>query len=141
MQDFTVNRLEGLKIILVDDSLQFRSTLRKLLESQFRCIVIGEAANGEEFLKLPFIEMADIVIMDLMMPIMDGYQAMERINWAYPSARVLALTMQYEYAYLRLLIEKGFKGCLLKYTIYENLAEAIVHVMDNKLFFPKELLD
>ncbi len=141
MHDYNENRLMGLKIILVDDSIQFRSALKKLLESQFKCKVIAEASNGEEFLELPLLAQADIVIMDLVMPKMDGYKAMERINWMFPFVKILALTMQSEQAYLRVLIEKGFKGCLLKYNIYENLAEAIIQVMDNKLYFPHELLD
>lgn len=79
--------------------------------------------------------------MDLMMPVMDGYQAMQMINWEHPHVKVLAITMQSEQAYLRLLIEKGFKGCLLKFTIYEHLADAILQVMDNKLYFPQELIN
>jgi DNA-binding NarL/FixJ family response regulator len=141
MHDFPSYRLAGLKIILVDDNLQFRSTLKKLLETQFKCLVIGEASNGEEFLNLPSIVTADIVIMDLMMPVMNGYQAMERINWVHPFTKVLAITMQSEHAYLRRLIEKGFKGCLFKFTIYENLADAILQVIDNKLYFPQELIN
>lgn len=140
MHDYNENRLIGLKIILVDDSIQFRSVLKKLLESQFHCKVIAEASNGEEFLELPELGQADIVIMDLVMPKMDGYNAMKRINWMFPFVKILALTMQSEPAYLRILIEKGFKGCLSKYNIYENLAEALIHVMDNKLYFPHELL-
>lgn len=141
MHDYPTFRLAGLKIVLVDDNLQFRSALKKLLEAQFKCIVIGEASNGEEFLNLPSIVMADIVLMDLMMPVMNGYKAMEKINWMHPFVKVLAITMQSEHAYLRSLIEKGFKGCLLKYTIYDNLEEALLHVMENKLYFPQELLD
>jgi DNA-binding NarL/FixJ family response regulator len=141
MHDLNTNKLIGLKIILVDDSLQFRSTLKKLLESQYNSIVIAEASNGEEFLNLPLLAQADIIIMDLMMPKLDGYEAMERINWMFPFIKVIALTMQSEHAYLRLLIEKGFKGCLLKYNIYENLAKAIVCVMEDKLYFPPEFLE
>jgi DNA-binding NarL/FixJ family response regulator len=135
-----LNRLIGLKIILVDDNLQFRTALKRLLETQFKCEVISEVSDGDEFLNLQTLGYADIVLMDLMMPRLNGYKAMKKLNWQYPYMKVIAITMQYKHAYLRDLIEKGFKGCLFKSNLYENIAEALLRVLDNQLYFPAKFL-
>jgi DNA-binding NarL/FixJ family response regulator len=140
MDEHNLDRLIGLKIIIVDDNLQFRTALKRLLETQFKCEVISVVSDGDEFLNLQTLGNADIVLMDLMMPKLDGYRAMDKLNWQHPYLKVLALTMQYEHAYLRELIEKGFKGCIFKYNLYENITEALLRVLDNKLYFPAELL-
>jgi DNA-binding NarL/FixJ family response regulator len=139
----TMNNLDTIhkvKLILVDDNLPFRTALKKLLEIQYGCIVIAEASNGEEFLELNNIPDADMILMDLMMPKMDGYNAAKIITWRYPFLKIVAITMHYDNAYLFDLIEKGFKGCILKSDLYNKIYDAIITIQKGDLFFPKELL-
>jgi DNA-binding NarL/FixJ family response regulator len=135
-----LNTISNVKLILVDDNIPFRSALKKLLEIQYGCEVIAEASNGEEFLKLTNITYADIIIMDLMMPVMDGLTATKKVTWQYPFLSIIAVTMHYDKAYLLDLITRGFKGCIFKSELYDKIHEAIITVLKGNLFFPRELL-
>jgi DNA-binding NarL/FixJ family response regulator len=134
-----MDNIKGVKLILVDDNIPFRTALKRLLKAQFGCEIIAEASNGEEFLKLPNLGAADIVIMDLMMPKMDGLKATYRINWDYPFLKIIAVTMHCDKVYLKDLIEKGFKGCIFKNNLYDKIHEAIEAVMDEHLYFPDDI--
>lgn len=140
MCDHNFDRLVGLKIILVDGNITFRADLKKLLETQFKCEVIAIVSDGDALLNLPTLIRADMVFMDLSLPQLDTYKAMEEINWQYPNLKVLALTEYYESVYLRKLIENGFKGCLIKHNLNENIGKALDRILDNKLYFPTDFL-
>ena len=140
MQDkYTVDNIKTIKLILVDDNLSFRSALGKLLKIQYACNIIAEASNGAEFLNLQCISDADLIFMDLMMPVMDGFKAARQINIQEPSLKIIAVTMHYEKVYLNELIKNGFKGCLFKTTIFEKIIDAIITVMNGNYFFPDEI--
>jgi DNA-binding NarL/FixJ family response regulator len=132
--------IKNTKIILVDDNIAFRTVLKKLLEIEYGCAIIAEVSNGIEFLELPCLCWADLVIMDLMMPKMDGFNATRKVSWHLPNLKIIAVTMHYDKTYLRNLIENGFKGCIFKSNLYDNLLEAITTVLRGDLYFPKELL-
>lgn len=135
-----IDTISNTKLILVDDNVAFRSALRKLLEIQYGCKIMAEASDGKEFLNLSGLVYADIVIMDLMMPNMDGLTAAKQINFTYPTLKIIAVTMHYDKTYLQDLIMRGFKGCIFKSNLYDHIYEAIDMVRNGKLFFPKELL-
>ncbi|HEY4786995.1 MAG TPA: response regulator transcription factor, partial [Bacteroidales bacterium] len=126
-----------IKLILADDNIPFRSALKKFLQHQLECEIIAEASNGNELINLPCLFKADIVILDLMMPEMDGINAAREINRKFPQIKTLAVTMHYEKAYLTDLIGNGFKGCVFKNCIYDKIFEAIVTVKNNGLYFPR----
>lgn len=66
--------MKNLKYIIVDDNEEFRKALRELLEIEFSAEIIAEASNGMEFLNISEYSKADIVIMDIFMPEMNGLQ-------------------------------------------------------------------
>jgi DNA-binding NarL/FixJ family response regulator len=140
MCTYNVDRLIGLKIILVDENSAFSTALKKLLEMQFKCEVIAVVSDGDALLSLPTLIRADVVFMDLSLPQLNTYKAMEEINWQYPNLKVLAITEIYESVYLRKLIENGFKGCLIKRNLNENIGIALDRILDNKLYFPTEFI-
>jgi two-component system, NarL family, response regulator NreC len=133
--------IKEVKIILVDDNIIFRSALKKFIEKQYKFKVIAEMGNGKELIsQINIILDADIIIMDIMMPEMDGYTTARRITWHFHQAKVLAITMHYEKAYLQKLIEQGFKGCIFKNQVFETLFDGIQCILSGKLFFPNEIL-
>lgn len=134
-----MDNIREVKIILVDDNFPFRTALRRLLKTQFGCDIIAEASNGEEFLALPNLGLAEIVIMDLMMPKIDGFKAIDQINWNYPFLKIIAVTMHYDKVYLKDLIERGFKGCIFKNNLYDKIYEAIDAVINDRLYFPEDI--
>lgn len=128
-----------LKIILVDDNQIFRESIKDLLVNKFGYNVIAEASDGSEFLELPKNLRADIVLMDLSMPEVDGFKATKRYFWDFPQSKIIAVTNHVEKAYLLKLIEVGFKGCIFKNDIFTELQPAIECVMAGKMWFHDDL--
>jgi Response regulator containing a CheY-like receiver domain and an HTH DNA-binding domain len=129
-----------LNIIIVDDNEQFRTRLRHFIESELYSTVIAEASTGSEFLALTNINRSDIILMDIVMDKMDGLESAQRILWQNSHLKIIAITMYSEKAYLQDLIEVGFKGCVFKHNIYNELPLAIEVVKNGKLYFPDNIL-
>lgn len=113
------------RVVLVDDQTLVRAGFRMVLDYQDDIEVVGEAGDGAEALRLLRTTTADVVVMDLRMPVMDGVAATTRICAAGPSPRVLVLTTfdtdQEAFAALR----AGASGFLLKSVPPEELLSAI----------------
>lgn len=130
---------EKLKIILVDDDVTFRNILKKFFQEEFQYIIIGEASGGKEFFELPNIILADVILIDLKMPEMDGYEIAKRMFLEYNQIPIVAITMYSEKAYLHELIEVGFKGCVFKSDLYSTIQDAIHAVLNKDYYFPKDI--
>lgn len=131
--------MKNLKFILVDDNNEFRKALGELLEIEFSAKIIAEASNGKEFLELNNSYHADIILMDLFMPEMNGIEATKPYVWKYPHSKIIAITMHAEKAYLQQLVEAGFKGCIFKNNIFNELKNAVEAVLDNKFYFSDKI--
>ncbi len=129
----------NLKIIIVDDNDMFRNAVRLYLQNEMNFDIIGEASDGLQFLKLKNIFTADIVLMDIQMPVKDGITTV--IEWCLinPKTKVIAVTMFTDKAYLLPLIEAGFKGCVFKTNFFSKIREAIENVMKGNLYFEQDL--
>jgi DNA-binding NarL/FixJ family response regulator len=125
------------KIIIVDDNLLFRRVIGKFLVREYGYTIIGEAACGEEFFALPNIYDATIILMDLQMPEIDGYEITKKILRDYNHIKVIANTMHTEKAFLNELINVGFRGCVFKPEIYTHVYKAIEMVNQGKYYFPE----
>jgi DNA-binding NarL/FixJ family response regulator len=128
-----------IKVIMVDDNVSFRTNLKTYIESDLGCKVVGEASNGIEFLELLGYVHADIILMDIAMEEMDGIQATKLGLWKNHQLKIIATTMHSERIYLIQLIEAGFKGCVFKPDIFNQLGTAINAVMDDKLYVPENI--
>jgi DNA-binding NarL/FixJ family response regulator len=128
--------MKNFKLIITDDSLEFRQAIKQYLTGELKYEVIGEASDGLEFLALPNLHKADVILMDLMMPNLDGFKATKELFWSNPNVKVIAVTMHVDKAYLAKLIQVGFKGCVFKNNFFEEIETAILKVADNKLHFP-----
>ena len=81
-----------IRILLVDDQALFREALHTLLSVQADFEVVGEAANGEEALRIATYLRPNVVLMDLRMPVLDGVTATSRLRELIPECRVIILT-------------------------------------------------
>ena len=81
------------RLMIVDDILQVRSDLHTLLELVGDIEIVGEAGNGEEAVLRAASLHPDVILMDLEMPLMNGYEATRRIKEQLPSCRVIALSV------------------------------------------------
>jgi len=130
---------KNLKIIIVDDNDTFRNAVKLYLQNEMNCEVIADVSDGKEFLQLSNIRFADIILMDIQMPEIDGINATQDWCKLYPATRIIAITMFTDKAYLLPLIEAGFKGCIYKTNFFSKIGEAIDHIMKGGLYFEQEL--
>jgi DNA-binding NarL/FixJ family response regulator len=86
--------MEKTKILLVDDHPIFREGLRALLEKQESLLIIAEAGDGAEAVRLAEELKPDLVLMDMTMPFMNGIDATREITSKHPEIRVLVLSME-----------------------------------------------
>jgi DNA-binding NarL/FixJ family response regulator len=128
-----------MNIIVVDDNEIFREGLKYYLHNVLNHKVIAMAENGVEFMKLDASK-ADIILMDIEMPKLNGVETVKKALWQNYLLKFIAITNYTNKAYLRQLIGAGFKACVFKINIFEEIAPAISSVMDNHLHFPKDIL-
>jgi len=114
-----------IRILLVDDQSLFREALRMLISSQPDLEVVGEAANGQEAIKLAESFRPNVVLMDLQMPVMNGVAATRQLHSTQPDCRVIALTTFDGDEYVFDCLRAGAVGYLLKDAPSENLFAAI----------------
>jgi DNA-binding NarL/FixJ family response regulator len=132
--------MEKIRIIIADDHQLFRNGLKMLLEASPEFEITGEASNGEEFLKILRNCTADIVLMDINMPEMDGVEATRKGLKICPSLAVIALSMYGEEEYYYKMVDAGAKGFLLKDSDISEVKDAILTVKKGGSYFSQELL-
>ena len=114
-----------IRIVIADDHSVVRRGLRMFLKQDPELEVVGEATNGAEAVHLARLLLPDIVLMDLLMPVMDGITATATIRSELPDTEVLALTSVLKDASVVGAVRAGAIGYLLKDTDAEALCRAI----------------
>jgi DNA-binding NarL/FixJ family response regulator len=132
--------MEKIRIIIADDHQLFRNGLKILLNAFPEFEVTGEASNGEEFLRILKNTKADIALMDINMPEMDGIEATRKGLKIYPELNIIALSMYGEEEYYYKMVDAGAKGFLLKDSDISEVKEAILTVRKGGNYFSQELL-
>lgn len=114
-----------IEVLIADDQSMVRSGLRLILEAEPDIVVISEAGDGEEAVRIARREKPDVILMDVRMPHMDGLEATRQITESDPETKVIVLTTfdvdDYVYGALR----AGASGFLLKDAGGDQLVEAI----------------
>jgi NarL family two-component system response regulator LiaR len=119
-----------IRVVIVDDHAMLRRGLAVFLMSYDDLKLVGEAANGREALALCADKRPNIVLMDLMMPIMDGITATRLIRQDYPEIQVIALTSFGEERLIKDVLEAGAISYLFKKVSADDLAKAIRAAQD-----------
>lgn len=114
-----------IRILIVDDHSVVRQGLRMFLNLEDDFEIVGEAGNGAEALEKVAALQPDVVLMDLVMPVMDGVTATEKIRQAHPDTEVIALTSVLEDTSVVNAVRAGAIGYLLKDTEADELRKAI----------------
>jgi NarL family two-component system response regulator LiaR len=116
---------QPIRVLLVDDHAVVRSGLGAFLNAFEDLELVGEAASGEEAVRVCEQVQPDVVLMDLVMPGMDGAEATHAIRQSCPDIQVIALTSFKEEDLVQRAMQAGAIGYLLKNTTASDLAEAI----------------
>ena len=114
-----------IRVLVVDDHTMVRTGLAAFLEVNSQFELVGEAGNGIEALALVERLHPDVVLMDLVMPEMDGLTATREIRQRWPGVQVIALTSFQEKEMVRNALQAGAISYLLKNVSMEDLAQAI----------------
>lgn len=124
------------KIAIVDDHTLLASSLEQLILSFGNCRVLHISKNGKDFQSnlVNHIMQPDIVLLDINMPVMDGFETAQWIQETQPNLKVLVLSMEDDEAAIIKMIHKGAKGYLLKDTPPETLKLAIEEIMTNGFY-------
>jgi two-component system, NarL family, response regulator LiaR len=117
--------LQPIRILLVDDHTMVRRGLATFLAIFDDLILAGEAENGEEAIQRCAELLPDVVLMDMVMPDVDGVSATRAIRQQFPQVKVLALTSFKEGGLIQKALEAGAIGYLLKTVSSDDLARAI----------------
>lgn len=127
-----------IRIMIVDDHAMVRSGLRTFLLAFDDLEFAGEASNGNEAVKMAAKIYPDIILMDLIMPGMDGLHATYELHKNYPGIKIIALTSFSDAQLILDAVEAGVAGCLFKNTSANELANAIRAVKaGNSIFSPE----
>jgi DNA-binding NarL/FixJ family response regulator len=122
----------SIRILLADDHRILREGLRSLLAQQPDIAVVGEASDGETAVALARELRPDLVIMDVVMPGMDGVAATRRIRAECPDTRVIALSMHSDRRFVSEMLRAGALGYLVKDSAFEELHQAVKAVMADR---------
>ena len=114
-----------IRIVIVDDHPVVRQGLRFLLEQQAEIQVVGEGENGEQAIKLIEEQLPDVLLLDLLMPKMDGITAVREIKRVAPSVQIIILTSYFEDDQIFSVIKAGALSYLLKDTRSQELVAAV----------------
>lgn len=131
--------MERVSVLLVDDHRVVRQGLRDFLESQDDIDIVGEAASGEEGVRLAQELLPDVVLMDMVLPGIDGVEATRRVKTVCPSARIIVLTSFADNDKIFPAIKAGAISYLLKDVQPEELARAIRAAQRNEAVLHPEV--
>ncbi|MHC4456823.1 MAG: response regulator [Planctomycetota bacterium] len=129
----------SIKILLVDDHEIVRYGLRCLIEEQSDMEVVGEAENGRHAINLARQLKPDIVIMDISMPDMNGFEATRQIRREIPNTKIIVLSMHHRKQFVIDMLNAGVSGYLLKTKVHEDLIRAIKAAVANEVYLSSKV--
>jgi two-component system, NarL family, response regulator NreC len=121
-----------IRILVADDHTLFRKGICALLEDEQDMLVVGEAENGREAVRLVGTLKPDVVLMDIAMPLLNGLEATRQIKREHPETRVLVLTMYDHEEYFRQMLEVGASGYIIKRAAATELVSALRAVYNDE---------
>ncbi|WP_051718341.1 response regulator [Hymenobacter sp. IS2118] len=127
------------RILLADDHTILRDGIRALLSADADLEVVGEASNGTEILAILETTPVDVVLMDVQMPVLDGFATVPEIRRRFPEVRVLVLTMLDHEKYVARMFEAGAMGYVLKNAAISEITYAIRTVAAGNPFLCTEI--
>jgi DNA-binding NarL/FixJ family response regulator len=128
-----------IKVLIADDHRILLDGLVNMLQDSPNIEVVSTAANGEEvLLKLPSYYV-DVLLMDIQMPVLDGYETAKIVKERFPDTRILILSMHSERIFIEKLYSTGISGYLLKSAGKDEIISAIEKVANGEKYYSAEV--
>jgi len=129
---------EDVRIVIADDHPIFRAGLRSVLEAEAGFVVVGEAGDGDEAVRLTLSLRSDVLLLDLSMPGVSGMDALSELAAASGPVRTIVLTAAIEKADIVKALQLGAAGVVLKASVSQILVKAIRSVMAGQHWIGRE---
>jgi DNA-binding NarL/FixJ family response regulator len=123
-----------IRVLIAEDHLMVRAGIRALLEKAGDIHVMGEASNGQEAIEMTEALKPDVLIMDIMMPRMNGIQAAENLREMRLPTHILLLSMYSDEGFVHQALQYGVKGYVLKSSVSDELLWAVRAVASGKTY-------
>jgi len=131
--------MEKITILLVDDHKLIRDSWSFILNSDPRFIVIGETSSGEEAIEIASKKKPDIILMDVNMSPLNGFDATKQIHKISPDSRIIAVSMHTMPAYAKRMLQLGAMGYVTKNSSKDEMIAAIVEVSNGNKYICNEV--
>jgi DNA-binding NarL/FixJ family response regulator len=129
----------SIKVVLADDHAIVRDGLRALLEAKPGISVVGDASDGKQVLSQVNELQPDIVVMDILMPELNGIEATKRILESSPQVRVIILSMLGTADHVFRAVQAGVRGFLLKESAGREVVDAVEAVYSGDMYFSRPI--
>jgi len=131
--------MRQIRVVLADDHMLVRQGIRALLETVADITVVGEVGNGLDAIHTAKTENADVILMDIKMPGLNGLDALIRIRQELPVVRVILLSMYASEQYFQMALDAGAAGYLLKNADRTELTLALRAVARGETYLTPEV--
>lgn len=116
---------QQIRVVIVDDHLKTREGIKRLLVAAKDITVVGEGGNGMEAVELAQSHNPDVMLLDVEMPVLRGYEAVRLIRDVQPGIKVLAVSSYHDRLYIQGMLDNGANGYITKDEAPELLLEAV----------------
>jgi two-component system, NarL family, invasion response regulator UvrY len=130
-----------IRLVLVDDHEMVRNTWKLILQQDIRIDIIAECSSGAEAIEIAAELLPDIMLMDINMSPVNGFEATRKIVKSCPEVKIIGVSVNDQPGYARNMLQLGARGFVTKNTSHEEMAEAIFEVFRGRTFICSELRD
>jgi two-component system invasion response regulator UvrY len=127
-------KTEKIRIIIADDHEMIRKTWKLLLQQEDQFEVIAECSNGQELIDQLEKTFPDIILLDINMSPVNGFEATKKIIKQWPHARIIGMSINDQPVYARNLLQLGAKGYVTKDSSRLEVSKAILEVMNGQQY-------
>ncbi len=130
-----------IRVLVVDDHRHIHEVITRVLVGINDISIVGQAANGAEALRLCEEAQPDLILMDVVMPVMDGMQATERLREKYPDSKILVLSSFQDHESVHQMLRSGAAGYITKDALTNDLVNVIRTTMQGKAVFSRNVIE
>lgn len=130
-----------IQLAIVDDHELIRNTWKMVLQRDKRIEVIAECASGAEAIECAGKIAPDMMLMDINMSPVNGFEATRKITELYPSIKIIGTSINNQTAYVRMMMQAGAKGYVTKNSSSAEMVEAIIAISNGGTYICKEITD